>query len=174
MLGYTIQVGNLSPRPSISVAMMPFSSTGIPAYPEERRVYPENRRDRATVTTHLHRDSCLKQQLRSCAFFADSPHSTYLPPRHSLYYNLSMPANMLPALWRSSGVTFRALWRIARQVFHEFAGAMFIVFAVYGVMAAWRQWKTRPVLWLIGFAIVYALMMTIFGLVSFRRARRIR
>jgi hypothetical protein len=101
-------------------------------------------------------------------------HATYLPPRHSLYYNLSMPANMLPALWRSSGVTFRALWRIARQVFHEFAGAMFIVFAVYGVMAAWRQWKTRPVLWLIGFAIVYALMMTIFGLVSFRRARRIR
>ena len=99
---------------------------------------------------------------------------THLPPRHSLYYNLSMPANMLPALWRSSGVTFRALWRIARQVFHEFAGAMFIVFAVYGVMAAWRQWKTRPVLWLIGFAIVYALMMTIFGLVSFRRARRIR
>ena len=59
-------------------------------------------------------------------------------------------------------------------VFHEFAGAMFIVFAVYGVMAAWRQWKTRPVLWLIGFAIVYALMMTIFGLVSFRRARRVR
>ena len=71
-------------------------------------------------------------------------------------------------------VTFRALSRVARQVFHEFAGAMFIVFAVYGVLAAWRQWKTRPVLWLIGFAIVYALMMTIFGLVSFRRARRVR
>jgi hypothetical protein len=91
-----------------------------------------------------------------------------------LYYNLSVPANMLPALWRSCGVTFRALWRVARQVFHEFAGAMFIVFAAYGVLAAWRQWKTRPALWLIGFAIFYALMMAIFGLVSFRRARRVR
>jgi hypothetical protein len=91
-----------------------------------------------------------------------------------LYYNLSMPANMLPALWRSSAITFRALWRIARQVFHEFAGAMFIIFAGFGALAAWRQWKTRPVLWLIGFAIVYVLMMAIFGLVSFRRARRVR
>ena len=91
-----------------------------------------------------------------------------------LYYNLSVPANMLPALWRSCGVASRTLWRVARQVFHEFAGAMFIVFAAYGVLAAWRQWKTRPVLWLIGIAIVYALMMAIFGLVSFRRARRVR
>src|ERR1700721_3250517 len=108
-----------------------------------------------------------------CLFYR-FPRATRRPPRHSLYYNLLMPANMLPALWRSSGVTFRALWRIARQVFHEFAGAMFIVFAVYGVMAAWRQWKTRPVLWLIGFAIVYALMMTILAPVPFPRPRRIR
>jgi hypothetical protein len=107
-------------------------------------------------------------------FSPDSPTQPACLTRTRLYYNLFMPANMLPALWRSSAVTSRALWRIARQVFHEFAGAMFIVFAVYGVLAAWRQWKTRPVLWLIGFAIVYALMMTIFGLVSFRRARRIR
>jgi hypothetical protein len=91
-----------------------------------------------------------------------------------LYYNLSVPANMFPALWRSCGVTFRALWRVARQVFHEFAGAMFIIFAAYGVLAAWRQWKTRPVLWLIGIAVIYALLMAIFGLVSFRRARRVR
>jgi hypothetical protein len=111
---------------------------------------------------------------RFCAFFPDSPTQRTCHATTRLYYNLSMPANMLPALWRSSGVTFRALSRVARQVFHEFAGAMFIVFAVYGVMAAWRQWKTRPVLWLIGFAIVYALMMTIFGLESFRRARRVR
>ncbi len=115
-----------------------------------------------------------KSPLRFLCLFPRFTHATHLPPRHRLYYNLSMPANMLPALWRSSAVTSRALWRVARQVFHEFAGAMFIVFAVYGVLAAWRQWKTRPVLWLIGFAIVYALMMTIFGLVSFRRARRIR
>ena len=97
-----------------------------------------------------------------------------MPPHLPLYYNLSMPANMLPALWRSAAVTFRALSRVARQVFHEFAGAMFMIFAGFGALAAWRQWKTRPVLWLIGFAIVYVLMMAIFGLVSFRRARRVR
>lgn len=91
-----------------------------------------------------------------------------------LYYNLSMPANILTALWRSCRVTFPPLWRVARQVFHEAAGALFIIFAAYGVLAAWRQWKTRPVLWVVGFAVVYALMMTIFGLVSFRRARRVR
>jgi len=51
---------------------------------------------------------------------------------------------------------------------------MFIIFAAYGIFTAWRQWKTRPEMWLIGFAIVYALMMAIFGLVSFRRSRRVR
>ena len=85
-----------------------------------------------------------------------------------------MRANMLPALWRSCGVTFRALSRIARQVLHETAGAMFIIFAAYGLLAAWRQWKIRPVLWLIGFAIFYAVMMAVFGFMSFRRARRVR
>jgi hypothetical protein len=92
----------------------------------------------------------------------------------ALYYNLSMPAGLLPALSKSTGVTFRALWRVARQVFHEAAGTLFILFAAYGALAAWRQWKSRPVIWLIGIAVVYALMMAIFGFVSFRRARRVR
>jgi hypothetical protein len=141
---------------------MPFSSTGIPAC--------------ATLRTHLHRRSLPKTGASFFLHFAAPIHPTQPPclTRIRLYYNLSMPANMLPALWRSSAVTFRALWRIARQVFHEFAGAMFIIFAGFGALAAWRQWKTRPVLWLIGFAIVYVLMMAIFGLVSFRRARRVR
>jgi glycerol uptake facilitator-like aquaporin len=85
-----------------------------------------------------------------------------------------MAAGLLPALWKSSGITFRALWRVARQVLHEAAGTLFFVFAVYGALAAWRQWKTRPILWLMGFAIVYALMMAAFAFVSFRRARRVR
>jgi hypothetical protein len=85
-----------------------------------------------------------------------------------------VPAGLLPALSKSSGVTFRALWRVARQVFHEAAGTLFILFAAYGALAAWRQWRNRPVIWLVGIAIAYALMMTIFGLVSFRRARRVR
>ncbi|MGA9143744.1 MAG: hypothetical protein WB007_08295 [Candidatus Acidiferrales bacterium] len=92
----------------------------------------------------------------------------------NLYYNLPVPANLLPALWKSARVTFRALWRVARQVFHETAGAMFIIFAIYGSLMAWRQWKTRPVPWLIGFAVFYALMMVAFAIVSFRQARRVR
>ena len=139
---------------------MPFSSTGIPAC--------------ATLRTHLHRRFLAKTGASFFCHFADSPAQPPCLTRICLYYNLSMPANMLPALWRSAAVTCRALWRIARQVFHEFAGAMFIIFAGFGALAAWRQWKTRPVLWLIGFAIVYVLMMAIFGLVSFRRARRVR
>jgi glycerol uptake facilitator-like aquaporin len=85
-----------------------------------------------------------------------------------------MPADMLPVLWRSAVVTFRATWRAARQLFHEAMGAFFVVFALYGAMAAWRQWKYKPTWWLVAFAIVYALMMGAFAFLSFRRARRIR
>ena len=85
-----------------------------------------------------------------------------------------MSQDLLPVLWRSAGVTMRALWRVARQLFHEAAGTLFGLFAVYGVLAVWRQWKTRPVLWVMGFAIVYALMMAVFAFAAFRRARRVR
>ena len=81
---------------------------------------------------------------------------------------------MLPALWNSSRVTYRALSRVARQLFHETTGAIFIIFAIYGVLAAWRQWKLHPVAWIMGIAIVYALMMAAFAYLSFRQARRVR
>jgi hypothetical protein len=85
-----------------------------------------------------------------------------------------MPANLLPALWRSIVVTMRTLWRVARQLFHETTGALFGLFAAWAAFAAWKQWKQRPALWLMGFAIVYAVMMAAFAVVSFRRARRVR
>ena len=85
-----------------------------------------------------------------------------------------MSASLLPALWRSSRVTLRVLWRVTRQLFHEATGALFGVFAAYGAYAAWRQWKQRPILWVMGFAIVYAIMMAAFAFGSFRRARRVR
>jgi hypothetical protein len=85
-----------------------------------------------------------------------------------------MPASLLPALWRSIKVTLRVFWRVTRQLFHEATGALFVVFAAWAAYAAWKQWKHGPALWLIGFAIVYAIMMAVFGLVSFRRARRVR
>jgi hypothetical protein len=85
-----------------------------------------------------------------------------------------MPARLISSLWKSAKVTLRVLWRVTRQTFHEATGALFLLFASYGVIAAWRQWRHRPAIWLIGFAIVYAVMMIAFGFTAFRRARRIR
>jgi len=85
-----------------------------------------------------------------------------------------MSASLLPALWRSSQVTLRVLWRVTRQLFHEATGALFGLFAAYGAYAAWKQWKLHAMLWLMGAAVVYALMMAGFAVGSFRRAKRVR
>ena len=80
----------------------------------------------------------------------------------------------LPVLWRSAKITLRVFWRITRQVFHEATGALFAIFGAYGLLLAWRQWHSRPILWLTGLAVVYALMMTAFAVGAFRRAKRLR
>ncbi len=85
-----------------------------------------------------------------------------------------MSASLPAVLWRSTKTTLRVLWRAARQLFHESTGALFGICAAYGAWAAWRQWKHRVALWLMGFAIVYAVMMTAFAWDAFRRARRVR
>jgi len=71
-------------------------------------------------------------------------------------------------------ITLRVLSRVTRQVFHEATGTLFGVFAAYGLLLAYRQWHHRPVLWLVGFAILYAIMMALFSFGAFRRARRMR
>jgi hypothetical protein len=81
---------------------------------------------------------------------------------------------LLPTLWHSAQTTLRVLWRVTRQVFHEATGTLFGVFAVYGLLLAYRQWHNRPVLWLVGFAILYAILMGLFALGAFRKARQIR
>jgi hypothetical protein len=85
-----------------------------------------------------------------------------------------MPAGLLTSLWRSILTTLRVLWRVTRQLFHETTGALFGVFAAWAAFAAWKQWRHRPALWLMGFAIAYAIMMAAFAFGSFRRARRVR
>lgn len=85
-----------------------------------------------------------------------------------------MSASLFPALWRSLLVTLRVWWRVIRQLFHEFTGALFLVFAAYGAFVVWREWKHRPPPWVIGFVVIYALMMAAFGFTAFRRARRVR
>jgi hypothetical protein len=80
----------------------------------------------------------------------------------------------MPVLWQSAKVTLRVIWRVARQVFHEATGALFGLFAGWGLLLAWRQWQHRPVLWLVALAVLYALMMGAFAFGAFRRAKRIR
>jgi glycerol uptake facilitator-like aquaporin len=77
-------------------------------------------------------------------------------------------------LRQSFGGTLRTFWRLSRQFFHEAMGAFFAIFALYGVMAAWRQWHHQPARWIVALAILYAVTMFCFAFASFRRARRIR
>jgi hypothetical protein len=85
-----------------------------------------------------------------------------------------MSAGFLPTLWRSIVVTLRVVWRVTRQLFHEFTGALFAVFAAYGVFIVWKEWKHRPAVWITGFVVIYVLMMVVFAFTAFRRARRVR
>jgi glycerol uptake facilitator-like aquaporin len=85
-----------------------------------------------------------------------------------------MPTGFIPALWSSSKVTGRIVWRAARQFFYEAMGALFATFALYGAVALWRQWHSKVAAWLLGFALAYAVMMGYFAFTSFRRARRVR
>jgi hypothetical protein len=85
-----------------------------------------------------------------------------------------MPGEFLPTLWQSIQVTLRALWRIARELFHETTGALFGFFAVFGGVVAWRSWKHGSLLWVMVVAIGYAIMMAAFAFGAFRRARRVR
>jgi hypothetical protein len=89
-------------------------------------------------------------------------------------YNSAMALGYYAALWQAFIVTLRALWRVVRQVFHEATGAMFAIFAIYGGMAVWRQYKSRPILWLMFFAAAYAITMATFAYFAFRRARKVR
>jgi hypothetical protein len=94
--------------------------------------------------------------------------------RRRAIMNEEMPGNFYTALWRSIVVTLRTVWRVTRQLFHETTGALFGLFAVWAAFAAWKQWRNRPTLWILAFAVAYAIMMAVFAFVSFRRARRVR
>ena len=85
-----------------------------------------------------------------------------------------MAAETTLTLWQYARIGLRVLWRAARQLFHEATGVFFALFAVYGGVAGWREYKYHSAHWLIGFATVYAAMMAAFAFFAFRRARRIR
>jgi glycerol uptake facilitator-like aquaporin len=92
-----------------------------------------------------------------------------------------MSVRVIVALWRALQAFLKTVWRVTRQLFHEVAGAAFLLLAVTGALSTWRYWKSRPAmpppgseLWAVSAAAVFTLMMTAFSVASFRSARRVR
>ena len=81
--------------------------------------------------------------------------------------------NGTPAANKPRGF-FRALWRAVRQVFHETIGAAFFLLALTWANAALRYWRQHAASWEWKTSVGFALIMTVFGFVSFRAARRVR
>jgi hypothetical protein len=70
--------------------------------------------------------------------------------------------------------TLRVLWRAARELFHEVTGAVFFILALAALQATWRSWQRGAAHWLVGMTAGYAILMVIFGFLSFRDSRRVR
>jgi hypothetical protein len=68
---------------------------------------------------------------------------------------------------------FGRLWRVLRQLFHEFAGAVFAVLALGWFNAAFRAWTRDASHWLVGVAVALAVLLVFFAVTSFRHARRL-
>ena len=85
-----------------------------------------------------------------------------------------MRTQLLGALGRAADGFLRTLLRIARQLFHETTGTLFLLFAILGATAAWREWQRGSAQWLVAVAITFTLMMAAFAAASFRRVRRVR
>ncbi|HKO03511.1 MAG TPA: hypothetical protein VJW51_02125 [Candidatus Acidoferrales bacterium] len=92
-----------------------------------------------------------------------------------------MSVNVIVAFWRALRTFLATLWRVTRQLFHEAAGTLFLLFAAGGAFSTWRYWKSRPAMPPIGtefrdvvLAVMFTLMMAAFSVASFRSARRVR
>jgi hypothetical protein len=69
---------------------------------------------------------------------------------------------------------FRVLWKAARELFHEVTGTLFFLIAASSIQSAWRAWHRGAGHWLVGLSAGFALMMIVFGILSFRDSRRVR
>ncbi len=85
-----------------------------------------------------------------------------------------MSGRLLRALAAGGASFLRVVLRVARQLFHEATGAIFVLFAIAGGFGAWREWRRGASEWLVALAIGFTLMMAAFALTSFRSARRVR
>ena len=70
--------------------------------------------------------------------------------------------------------SLRVIWRAVRELFYEVTGALFFIIALSAVQSAWRAWHRGAGRWLVGVSAGYALLMVLFGVLSFRDSRRVR
>ena len=68
----------------------------------------------------------------------------------------------------------RVLWRAARELFHEVTGTLFFLIALSAIQATWRAWHRGAGQLMVGVTGGYALLMILFGILSFRDSRRVR
>ncbi|PYT99536.1 MAG: hypothetical protein DMG38_11800 [Acidobacteria bacterium] len=68
---------------------------------------------------------------------------------------------------------FGRLWRVMRQLFHEFVGAVFAVLALGWLNAAFRAWTRDASRWLVVLAVAVAGLLVFFAVTSFRYARKL-
>ncbi len=85
-----------------------------------------------------------------------------------------MADRIIAALFAALAAFLRAVVRVVRQLFHEVAGAFFLLFAVIGGVNTWKHWQRGSELWVFGIALAFTLMMAAFAFASFRSARRVR
>jgi len=69
--------------------------------------------------------------------------------------------------------SFRRLWRVLRQLFHEVVGAVFAVLALGWLNAALRAWTRDASRWLVALALSVAALLVFFAVTSFRYARKL-
>jgi len=85
-----------------------------------------------------------------------------------------VPDRVIGALIAALAAFLRSIARVMRQLFHEVAGAFFLLFAVAGGVNSWQHWQRGSETWILGIALAFTLMMAAFAFASFRSARRAR
>ncbi len=69
--------------------------------------------------------------------------------------------------------SFRRLWRVLKQLFHEMIGASFAVLALAWFNSAIRAWSRDAARWLIVLPVLVGLLFVAFAFTSFRRSRQL-
>ncbi len=78
----------------------------------------------------------------------------------------------LRALWHGFKAFLRSVWVSVRQLFHQVTGVFFLLFAVIGWGAMFREWHRWPAYKLI-VAGIFTAVFTLFTIESFFKARKI-